>query len=121
MRYPQLLQDIRMGDIPHKLAEATGKRLLSYCAFGERIAMALQAAQGAGIIRARQIDGGTDARKKIGGVPRPSDHSVRASERVKTCYVLSVRGIMASDDPLPTGTAPFTALPPRESSSEAAF
>ena len=33
----------------HELASATGKRIVFYCAFGERSAMAVQAAQDAGI------------------------------------------------------------------------
>ena len=33
----------------HELAGATGKRIVFYCAFGERSAMAVQAAQDAGI------------------------------------------------------------------------
>ena len=40
---------------------AAGKSLLFYCAFGERSAMALQAAQDAGINAARHIEGGIDA------------------------------------------------------------
>jgi rhodanese-related sulfurtransferase len=51
----------------HELAKATGKCLLFYCAFGERSAMAVQAAQDAGIATARHIQGGIDAWKKIGG------------------------------------------------------
>ena len=33
----------------HELAKSTSKRLLFYCAFGERSAMAVQAAQDAGL------------------------------------------------------------------------
>jgi sulfur dioxygenase len=52
----------------HKLAEATSnKHLLFYCAFGERSAMAVQAAQDAGITRASHIEGGIAAWKKVGG------------------------------------------------------
>jgi sulfur dioxygenase len=51
----------------HALAGATGKRLVFYCAFGERSAMAVQAAQGAGIAAACHIEGGIDAWKKAGG------------------------------------------------------
>ena len=35
----------------HELARPTGKRIVFYCAFGERSAMAVQAAQDAGIAR----------------------------------------------------------------------
>jgi sulfur dioxygenase len=64
--YPELQQNISEGGLLHELAQATGKRLLFYCAFGERSAMAVQAAQDAGIISARHIAGGIDAWKKAG-------------------------------------------------------
>jgi glyoxylase-like metal-dependent hydrolase (beta-lactamase superfamily II)/rhodanese-related sulfurtransferase len=65
--YPELQENIASGGLLHVLAEATGKRLLFYCAFGERSAMAVQAAQDAGITSARHIQGGIDAWKKVGG------------------------------------------------------
>jgi glyoxylase-like metal-dependent hydrolase (beta-lactamase superfamily II)/rhodanese-related sulfurtransferase len=65
--YLELQENIQPGGLLHKLAEATGKRLLFYCAFGERSAMAVQAAQDAGIITACHIQGGINAWKKIGG------------------------------------------------------
>jgi rhodanese-related sulfurtransferase len=40
---------------------------LFYCAFGERSAMAVQAAQDAGLAGACHIQGGIDAWKKAGG------------------------------------------------------
>jgi rhodanese-related sulfurtransferase len=49
------------------LRAATVKQLLFYCAFGERSAMAVQAAQGAGLTSARYIEGGMDAWKKVAG------------------------------------------------------
>ena len=49
------------------LAATPGKMLLFYCAFGERSAMAVQAAQDAGLGSARHIAGGIDAWKKVGG------------------------------------------------------
>jgi len=51
----------------NELAAATGKRMLFYCAFGERSAMAVQAAQDAGIKSACHIQGGIDAWKKAIG------------------------------------------------------
>jgi rhodanese-related sulfurtransferase len=51
----------------HELATATGKRLLFYCAFGERSAMAVQAAQDAGLACACHIEGGMGAWKAAGG------------------------------------------------------
>ena len=47
--YPDLQENISAGGMLHELAEATGKRIVFYCAYGERSAMAVQAAQDAGL------------------------------------------------------------------------
>lgn len=65
--YPALQDNIRSGGILHELACATGKRLVFYCAFGERSAMAVQAAQDAGLGNACHIEGGIAAWKKAAG------------------------------------------------------
>jgi len=65
--YPDLQDNIRAGGMLHELAAATGKRKLFYCAFGERSAMAVQAAQDAGIASACHIHGGMGAWKAAGG------------------------------------------------------
>jgi sulfur dioxygenase len=65
--YATLQESIRSGGMLHELAKLTGKRLLFYCAFGERSAMAVQAAQDAGLAGACHIEGGLDAWKKTGG------------------------------------------------------
>ena len=65
--YPDLPQNIGPGGMLHELAAATGKRIVFYCAFGERSAMAVQAAQDAGIKTACHIAGGIDAWKKANG------------------------------------------------------
>jgi sulfur dioxygenase len=65
--YPDLLENISAGGMLHELAEATGKRIVFYCAFGERSAMAVQAAQDAGLKTACHIEGGIDAWKKADG------------------------------------------------------
>jgi len=65
--YPDLAANVRPGGMLHELAAATGKRMLFYCAFGERSAMAVQAAQDSGIASACHIHGGLDAWKKISG------------------------------------------------------
>ncbi len=65
--YPDLAENVRTGGMLNELASATGKRLLFYCAFGERSAMAVQAAQDAGIASACHIHGGVDAWKKAQG------------------------------------------------------
>src|SRR5262249_5581192 len=46
--YPDLAANVRSGGMLHELARATGKPIVFYCAFGERWAMAVQAAQGCG-------------------------------------------------------------------------
>lgn len=63
--YPALQENIGRGGILHELAAT--KRLVFYCAFGERSAMAVQAAQDAGLTLACHIHGGLDAWKKSGG------------------------------------------------------
>src|SRR4051794_427231 len=65
--YPDLAANVRPGGMLNELAAATGKRMLFYCAFGERSAMAVQAAQDAGIKSACHIQGGIDAWKKASG------------------------------------------------------
>jgi sulfur dioxygenase len=62
-----LQNNIRAGGILRELARATDKRIVFYCAFGERSAMAVQAAQDAGIVAALHVEGGIDAWKKAGG------------------------------------------------------
>jgi rhodanese-related sulfurtransferase len=65
--YPDLQEKIRPGGILNDLASATGKRIVFYCAVGERSAMAVQAAQDAGLSSACHIEGGFSAWKKLGG------------------------------------------------------
>lgn len=65
--YTDLRENIHPGGALHELAAATGKRLLFYCAFGERSAMAVQAAQDAGFASARHIEGGLSAWRAAGG------------------------------------------------------
>jgi rhodanese-related sulfurtransferase len=49
------------------VAAATGRRIVFFCAFGERSAMAVAAAKEAGLANAAHIAGGIDAWKKAGG------------------------------------------------------
>jgi sulfur dioxygenase len=65
--YPSLKEEIVAGGMLHDLAAASGRRIVFYCAFGERSAMAVQAAQDAGLKTACHIAGGIDAWKKAGG------------------------------------------------------
>ena len=65
--YPSFRSNIGAGGMLHELAAATGKRIVFYCAFGERSAMAVQAAQDAGLTTACHIEGGIAAWKKAEG------------------------------------------------------
>ena len=65
--YPDLRENIGSGGMLHDLARVTSRRMLFYCAFGERSAMAVQASQSAGLNVACHIQGGIDAWKKAGG------------------------------------------------------
>ena len=65
--YPELQDNVEPGGMLHELARATGKRILFYCAFGERSAMAVEAAHQAGIDSACHITGGLAAWKKADG------------------------------------------------------
>ena len=65
--YPDLRENIQPDGMLHELAAATGKRLVFFCAFGERSAMAVQAAQDAGMATACHIHGGIAAWEKAGG------------------------------------------------------
>jgi glyoxylase-like metal-dependent hydrolase (beta-lactamase superfamily II)/rhodanese-related sulfurtransferase len=62
-----LQENISSSGVLRMLAATHGKKLLFYCAFGERSAMAVQAAQDVGLSSARHIEGGLDAWKKAGG------------------------------------------------------
>lgn len=65
--YPRLQENIAPGGVLHELVRSTGKRLVLYCAFGERSAMAVQAAQDEGLTSACHIEGGIDAWKRANG------------------------------------------------------
>ena len=65
--YPALQEDTAPGGMLHALATATGKRLLFYCAFGERSAMAVQTAQDGGLTGSCHLQGGLAAWKAAGG------------------------------------------------------
>jgi len=65
--YPDLIANVKPGGMLHELAAATGRRIVFYCAFGERSAMAVQAAQDAGLTAACHVQGGLDAWKRAQG------------------------------------------------------
>ena len=65
--YPSLQESITPGGMLLELAKSTSKRIVFYCAFGERSAMAVQAAQDAGLASACHIQGGIEAWRKASG------------------------------------------------------
>ena len=64
--YSALSDHLAGGGLLKELARSTGKRLVFYCAYGERSAMAVDAARGAGL-DACHIKGGLDAWRKAEG------------------------------------------------------
>src|SRR3984893_1647530 len=65
--YADLEGNVGAGGMLHELAAATGQRIVFYFAVGERSAMAVQAAQDAGITSACHIEGGIPAWKNANG------------------------------------------------------
>jgi glyoxylase-like metal-dependent hydrolase (beta-lactamase superfamily II) len=70
--YPTLEESTHAGGMLHALARSGGKRLLFYCAYGERSAMAVQAAQDAGLRDSFHLQGGLAAWKAAGGAVEPA-------------------------------------------------
>ncbi|HEX7790381.1 MAG TPA: rhodanese-like domain-containing protein, partial [Afipia sp.] len=70
--YPDLEDNVKPGGVLHQLGTTTSNQLLFYCAFGERSAMAVQAAQEAGLTTARHIQGGIEGWRKADGPICPS-------------------------------------------------
>lgn len=65
--YPDLEENINPGGLLHELAKSSGRQIVFYCAFGERSAMAVEAALKAGITDACHLTGGIDAWKAAQG------------------------------------------------------
>jgi len=65
--YPDLEENVRPGGLMYEMAKSTNKKLLFYCAYGERSAMAVKAAQDAGLVNACHIKGGLDVWRKENG------------------------------------------------------
>ncbi len=66
--YAEVNENVAPGGLLNELVRATSKRVIFYCAFGERSAMAVEAAQHAGLSNSCHITGGLDAWKKCKGV-----------------------------------------------------
>ncbi|QPF84660.1 MBL fold metallo-hydrolase [Bradyrhizobium genosp. L] len=65
--YPAISDNLKPGGMLREVAAATGRRIVFFCAFGERSAMAVAAAKKAGLANTAHIEGGIDAWKKAGG------------------------------------------------------
>jgi glyoxylase-like metal-dependent hydrolase (beta-lactamase superfamily II)/rhodanese-related sulfurtransferase len=65
--YPSIGESLKPGGMLREVAAASGRRIVFFCAFGERSAMAVAAANEAGLVNAAHITGGIDAWKKAGG------------------------------------------------------
>ena len=65
--YHDIEENVNAGGMLHELAKASGKRMVFYCAFGERSAMAVQAARDAGLASICNLTGGIAAWKQAGG------------------------------------------------------
>jgi glyoxylase-like metal-dependent hydrolase (beta-lactamase superfamily II)/rhodanese-related sulfurtransferase len=65
--YPSVSDSLSPGGMLREVAAATGRRIVFFCAFGERSAMAVAAAKDAGLANTAHIAGGIDAWKKAGG------------------------------------------------------
>jgi glyoxylase-like metal-dependent hydrolase (beta-lactamase superfamily II)/rhodanese-related sulfurtransferase len=65
--YASIGENLQPGGMLREVAAATGRRVVFFCAFGERSAMAVTAAKSAGLANTAHIEGGIDAWKKVGG------------------------------------------------------
>ena len=65
--YPGIGEALQPGGMLREVAAASGRRIVFFCAFGERSAMAVTAAREAGLANTAHIAGGIDAWKKAGG------------------------------------------------------
>ena len=65
--YPGIGESLKPGGMLREVATASGRRIVFFCAYGERSAMAVTAAKEAGLTHPAHIAGGIDAWKKAGG------------------------------------------------------
>lgn len=65
--YPSISDQLKPGGMLREVASNTQRRIVFFCAFGERSAMAVNAAKDAGLGNAAHLAGGIDAWKKAGG------------------------------------------------------
>jgi glyoxylase-like metal-dependent hydrolase (beta-lactamase superfamily II)/rhodanese-related sulfurtransferase len=65
--YGGIEESLQPGGMLREVAAASGRRIVFFCAFGERSAMAVKAAKEAGLVNTAHVEGGIDAWKKAGG------------------------------------------------------
>ena len=65
--YTRLDRFVKPGGMLREMAAATGKRLIYYCAYGERSALAVETSQAMGLENVCHLVGGVDAWEKAGG------------------------------------------------------
>jgi sulfur dioxygenase len=65
--YPDVEESLKADGLLHHLAISGGKRLIFFCTYGQRSAMAVQAAQDAGLETSRHIRGGLKAWQQAHG------------------------------------------------------
>ncbi len=65
--YPDIEENVNAGGMLYELARSSGRRIVFYCAYGERSAMAVEAALDAGLSNICHLSGGMDAWKAAGG------------------------------------------------------
>ena len=66
--YLRLDHFVKPGGMLRQMVERDGKRLIYYCAYGERSALAVQTSQGMGLKSVSHLVGGIDAWAKAGGL-----------------------------------------------------
>lgn len=65
--YTRLDRFVKPGGMLREMADATGQRLIYYCAYGERSALAVETSQAMGLANVCHLVGGIDAWEKAGG------------------------------------------------------
>ncbi len=80
--YADVEAAVRPGGLVHYEAMQGSKRIMYYCAFGERSALAVQTSRDAGLFNASHIVGGIDAWKAAGGdTDQPTSPSLEPMPR----------------------------------------
>jgi sulfur dioxygenase len=59
--YPDVEESLKPDGLLYQLGQGGGRRLIFFCTFGQRSAMAVQAAQAAGLTNSRHVQGGMQA------------------------------------------------------------